>query len=75
MIPIEKEPDGLGNDFRHLYEHCYFCDTPTKYWHIKTNQPVCQGCSKTHKVSELEKSHPDYKPKSGTQKSPFGIGS
>lgn len=74
MIPIEKEPDGLGNIFRHLYEHCYFCDTPTKYWHIKTNQPVCQCCSKTHKVSELEKSHPDL-PKSGTQRSPFGIGS
>ncbi len=74
MIPIEKEPDELGNAFRHQYEHCYFCNTTTKYWHIPTNQPVCKGCSKKHKVSELPKSHPEYNHK-GTQKSPFGIGS
>ncbi len=73
MIPIEKEPEGLGNDFRHLYEHCYFCNTPTKYWHSPTNQPVCKDCAKKHKVSELPKSYPEYNNK-GTQKSPFGIG-
>ncbi len=63
MIIVEKEPDGLGNAFRHQYEHCYFCNTPTKYWHIPTNQPVCTCCSKNREVNELVKSHPDYNEK------------
>ena len=63
-IPIKKEPDDLYLNTK-VYERCYSCNTPTNMWHEGTNQPVCQGCSKTHKVYELEKSHPNYKkPKS-----------
>jgi DNA polymerase III psi subunit len=43
-------------------EYCYFnCGNKTKYWHLKTNQPICKECSKKHKVSEIEKSTPNYK--------------
>lgn len=58
MIPIIKEPKELQQNTR-LYEQCYFCHKPTDTWHTGTNQPVCEGCSKTHKVSELVKSSPD----------------
>jgi hypothetical protein len=61
MIPIEKEPDDWYLSLR-VYERCYFCNNPTDTWHNGTNQPVCEKCSKKHKVSELKKSHPEYKP-------------
>jgi len=35
-------------------EVCFFCAKPTRYWHLKTNNPVCKECSKSHKVSELK---------------------
>ena len=58
-IPLVKEPkelEYLGIEF------CYFkCGNRTKYWHWRTNQPICKKCAKNHKVSEIEKSHPDYK--------------
>ena len=60
MIPIEKEPSDLYESAK-VYEHCYFCNKPTNTWHTGTNQPVCKSCSKSHKVSELQKSHPEYK--------------
>jgi len=63
MIPTKKDSDGLYDIFRNIYEHCYFCDTPTKYLHVKTSRAVCQECSKIHKVSELEKTPPNYKHK------------
>lgn len=61
-IKIEKETPDLCKEFG-VYEHCYFCNKPTITWHKVTNQPVCKECSKKHKVSELKKSHPDYKKK------------
>jgi len=59
MIPLVKEPDHLeyfGVEF------CYFkCGNKTKYWHWRTNQPICQECAKKYKVSEVEKCTPTYK--------------
>jgi len=51
MIPIKREPEDIS--ISHIIEKCYFCDTPTRMWHLKTNNPVCDKCSKTHKVAEL----------------------
>ncbi len=62
MILIHKEPKEFYEE-THVYERCYFCNEPTDTWHNGTNQPVCKKCAKTHKVSELQKSHPNYKPK------------
>ena len=61
MIPLVEEPkeefEGSG-----IYENCYFkCGNQTKYWHWRTNQPVCKECAKKHKVSELPKCTPTYK--------------
>jgi len=61
MIPIEKEPEIFIRELG-FYEDCYFCKEPTDTWHKKTNQPVCNTCAKSHKVGELVKSHPHYKP-------------
>jgi hypothetical protein len=61
MIPIEKEPPDFYANLK-VYERCYFCIHETNTWHIGTNQPVCANCAKTHKVAELKKAHPDYKP-------------
>lgn len=33
---------------------CYFCGQPTRYWHEKTNTPLCIDCAKTHKSKELQ---------------------
>ena len=54
-IPLKKEPGVLYEEFK-LYEKCFFCRETTKFWHENTNNPVCQKCSKLHKVIEL----PDY---------------
>ena len=51
-IPTHEEPDDLYEEMR-VYEVCVFCRKPTKFWHEKTNNPVCQKCAKTHKVAEL----------------------
>ena len=49
-IPLKKEP----KDFQELLaEVCYFCHRPTRFWHIRTNNPVCQLCASVHKVCEL----------------------
>ena len=62
MIPLVEEPKEHFKEFG-VYENCYFnCGNSTKLWHWRTNQPICKRCAKTHKVSELKKSHPDYKP-------------
>jgi hypothetical protein len=61
MIPVIKEPKELFLEF-HIHEHCFFCQKPTDTWHNGTNQPVCKKCAKVHKVSELPKAHPKYKP-------------
>ncbi len=51
-IPVEKEDQELFEAFG-IYEKCVFCKQDTKYWHTRTNNPVCKSCSKEHKVSEL----------------------
>ena len=62
MIPLVEEPKECFEEFR-VYENCYFkCGSRTKHWHAGTNQPVCKGCAKKHKVAELPKSSPLYKP-------------
>jgi len=59
MIPLvkeEKELEVWG------IEKCYFkCGNNTRFWHWRTNQPICKECAKTHKVAEIEKCHPKYK--------------
>ena len=55
-IPLGKEDDELAKQFWGAIEVCYFCGSQTKYWHENTNNPVCQGCAKKHKVAEL----PDF---------------
>lgn len=51
-IPVEKEPDEMIGEWG-IYEQCHFCNRRTVYWHKRTNNPVCQDCAKSHKVSEL----------------------
>lgn len=52
-IPIKKEPDDFAENCFGIIERCVFCDEKSRYWHERTNNCVCQKCSKTHKVSEL----------------------
>ena len=52
-MKVEHEP-GSVRDFNGVIEHCVFCDKPTRYWHMPTNNPVCQRCATSHKVSELK---------------------
>jgi hypothetical protein len=58
MIPIEPEPE---NEPMRGVERCYFCQHRTDTWHMKTNQPVCKTCAKTHKVSEVPPCVPGFK--------------
>ena len=51
MIPIKREPKDVI--LAHVIEKCYFCPNTTRMWHEKTNNPVCEDCSKKHRVSEL----------------------
>lgn len=51
-IPTIKEPEDLYDNFG-IYEKCVFCEKTTKYWHKRTNNPVCRDCAKEHKVAEL----------------------
>lgn len=61
-IPLVEETKDYVKEFG-FYEKCYFkCGSPTKYWHVRTNQPICKECAKTHKVSEVAKCTPTYKP-------------
>jgi len=54
MIPLVEEPKEEYEQCG-IYENCVFCGKETKFWHWRTNQPVCKNCSKTHKVKELKK--------------------
>lgn len=62
MIPTVKESKDMYLNTR-VYERCYFCKVSTDTWHWRTNRPVCHNCAGKHKVSELPKCTPDYKPK------------
>lgn len=49
-IPLKKEP----KEFQEVpAEGCYFCYRDTRFWHLKTNNPVCRLCATVHKVCEL----------------------
>jgi len=52
MIKTELEPEDLRFIIPEL---CVFCKTPTRYWHLRTNQPVCRPCSKIEKVKNIPK--------------------
>ena len=60
-IPLLEEPERHFKEFG-VYENCYFeCGNKTKFWHWRTNQPVCKDCASKHKVSELPKCTSTYK--------------
>lgn len=52
-IPVHHEGEDVVAEFPHIIEQCHFCREQTRYWHENTNNPVCQGCAKAHRVSEL----------------------
>lgn len=47
-IKIVREPAGMEG-----IEKCVFCKEPTRYWHKRTNSPVCPECATTHSHEEL----------------------
>lgn len=49
-IPIRAEPLHMQSE---IAERCTFCATPTRYWHERTNNPVCVECAPKHRVGEL----------------------
>ena len=52
-IPLVHEEQEVIEEFCSIMERCHFCKTTTRWWHENTNNPVCQGCAKVHKVAEL----------------------
>ncbi len=52
-IPVILEPVEVRQEFGGIVESCVFCWSPTRYWHLNTNNPVCLFCSRRHRVSEL----------------------
>lgn len=56
MIPIEREPPGMGGP---PYERCALCRVPTPFWtKIASRTPgeqvaCCKACSKKHVVAEV----------------------
>lgn len=54
MIPLVYETDAELSEFGGIVEACAFCQAGTRYWHENTNNPVCQSCAKTYRVSELK---------------------
>lgn len=57
MITVEHEDieelRKWGMGLEAVQENCFFCTTPTRFWHMGTNNPVCECCAKVHTVSEL----------------------
>ncbi len=52
MIKVKYEP----KDLRYIMaEQCYFCGLFTRYWHEKTNTPVCKECAAIHDSKEITK--------------------
>lgn len=58
-IKIEREDTEelkkLGQDIAEAIERCVFCGEGTRYWHRKTNKPVCRPCAKTRKTGDIKK--------------------
>ena len=56
-IPIEREDvselEKWCMGLEKLVELCEFCRRPTRYWHTRTNNPVCPDCAKSHRMAEL----------------------
>lgn len=52
-IPVEREPEELGGEFG-CYEDCYFCATPTPFWNIEKNTPVCEKCAKVYIIQDIK---------------------
>ena len=56
-IPVEREDVSelakWGMGLEAIVERCAFCKQPTRYWHMRTNNPVCEACAKKHRVGEL----------------------
>jgi hypothetical protein len=42
---------GIG--LEEAMERCVFCKNGTPFWHLPTNNPVCENCACTHEESEL----------------------
>jgi len=56
MIPLyteSKESLESRKELRCPLEDCVFCGKKTKTWHENTNNPICTGCAKVKKVSEI----------------------
>ena len=54
-IPITPEDDP-----QEPFEHCIFCATPTAYWYIPANRPVCPVCSVCYNVSQIKSAPYNY---------------
>lgn len=56
-IPVEHEDveelKGWGLGLENAVECCVFCGTGTRYWHLATNNPVCQCCAGVKAESDL----------------------
>lgn len=42
-IQIEREPSCFDSADAEL---CIFCNTPTRFWNVEENKPVCESCAK-----------------------------
>lgn len=49
MIGVElediEELKKWGMGLEKIQEQCLFCREPTRYWHKKSNEPVCKFCA------------------------------
>lgn len=57
-IPLVHEDDldmslaeAFGADS--LTEACFFCKSPSRFWHHNSNQPVCPACATKYIVADL----------------------
>jgi len=54
-IPISHERDLNINSGEYLedpiIEECIFCGAKTRYWHVKSNKPLCPDCAKNNTIT------------------------
>lgn len=55
MIPVQLESKEWAGQ---MLEDCIFCETPTAYWHMATNMPVCQSCAENVDESDVLRGRP-----------------
>jgi len=57
MIPLWSEDSNDVAEMKkcgcYCLESCIFCDKPCNTWHENTNNPICIGCAKVKKVSDI----------------------